>query len=123
LEKKTIVLRGHHLEPLAHWQRTEAHERISFIMQITFRYSGPFANEIAKLFEKILTEKPDIMIVAEKDDVCAKCPFRTMQQCTEEKLTKNDRRIAEFYGLSVNRTYTAQYILRNLKTNGIPPAD
>lgn len=61
-------------------------------------YSGSFVENMAKM-KGILEENPEIILMESLDDICAACPNRLTESCTE-KASRYDREVLRRCGLS-----------------------
>lgn len=64
-------------------------------------YSGDFVENMAKM-KQILEENPEILLMDSPDDICAACPNRLTEACSE-KASRYDREVLRLCGLSVGQ--------------------
>lgn len=62
-------------------------------------YSGDFVENMARM-KAILEENPNILLLDSGDDICAACPNRLTESCTE-KASRYDREVLERCNLTV----------------------
>lgn len=65
-------------------------------------YSGQFVENMGKM-KAVLEENPTIRLTDSPDDICAACPNKVTEPCTE-KASRYDREVLRRCGLSVGDT-------------------
>ena len=65
-------------------------------------YSGQFVENMGKM-KAVLEENPAIRLMDSPDDICAACPNKRTETCTE-KASRYDREVLRRCGLSVGDT-------------------
>lgn len=82
-------------------------------------YSGEFVENMAKM-KGILEENPEIRLMDSHDDICAACPNRLTENCTE-KASRYDREVLRRCGLSVGQRLPYREFSRRVIKNILRP--
>ncbi len=79
--------------------RIRAHHGMCFFFFQGKGYSGEFTEHMRQMKRK-LEQNPEILLLAETDDVCARCPHNRGGVCiSAEKVERYDRQVLALCGL------------------------
>lgn len=105
-----IDLRGHHLKLVFSFHFIKNSEKK--IWEIAARDHGEkHADNFINTLKKITGSDIKVKIIATVDDICKTCDKKETKHCIE---VGNDKDVAFYYGFSVNKIYSSNYILSKL---------